>query len=158
MSRRYNGNQGRGNDIKNKANNRQDTRNNPEEKKQKDWKQGLVPQLPVLHYGATTNFIGFKKAIVPYCETRCGLLAKFFHTNQYFDIPEPVIDPRALTPRNYPFGFEREKIKNQYKENARMQQEFLNNKTAKFALIWGQLSESSIQIITQHANFTPQLA
>jgi hypothetical protein len=114
---------------------------------------GLVPELPLLQYGATTNFIQFRKALVPYCENKFKELATFFHTNEYFMVGNIEFDPLELTEDNDPFGFKKELIKQKYRDREKLQQELQSNSYALFGLIWGQLSESSIQVVTQHTDF-----
>jgi hypothetical protein len=117
-------------------------------------KTGLVSELPVLQCGdGITNYAAFKKVLVPYCQKEYPYLAKFFKTGEYYDPPEYEYDEDMLHRRNDPFGLYADEVKQALKQRREIIKDMEEHSLSMYGLIWGQLSDNSIQTIQRHPDF-----
>lgn len=119
------------------------------------YKPGSIPELPVLRYGRNSNYEEFKRKITLYAEREYKQLASFFRTNAYFEVPalEGTFDPEELLAENDPFGIVRAQLIEETRLRVRLVNQMNNDKPALFAVIWGQLSAESEQVVMQHAQW-----
>ena len=116
------------------------------------YRAGCIAELPVLRYGRNSNYEEFKRKITIYAEREYRQLASFFRTNQYF-VPQPMegaFDEEDIDEENDPHGLVRAQLIEETRLRVRLIVKMNNDKPALFAVMWGQLSTESEQVIMQH--------
>jgi hypothetical protein len=129
----------------------QNNQRNGFEKATNPSKLGAIGELPILRYGRVSNYEEFKRKLVIYAEREYGLLGTLFRTMEYYVPPQleegvhyAVED---FDPINDPLGY----IVLLYLRKRKPEPSLLAAKrTALFAVVWGQLSQESEQVIMQH--------
>ena len=118
---------------------------------------GAIAELPILRYGKSTNFEEFKRRISVYAQREYVLLESIFRTEQYEDPPDPVqkemYSEEELSKKNDTYGLLRLQLQEEVKERVKVLSQIALDKKRLFAVMWGQLSPESEQIIMQHAEW-----
>ena len=66
--------------------------------------------MPVLTYGADSNFLDFKKKFITKATVEYKDLGRLFELDEYYVPPAIFIDEEVLTEERDPFGFNRKVI------------------------------------------------
>ena len=99
-----------------------------------------LADVPVLTYGAESNFLDFKKKFVTKAKVDFKDLGRLFDLDEYFVPPAIFIDEEVLTDEMDPHGFHRKVIDTEVVDRTRLIAAMKNNRGALYALLKGQLS------------------
>jgi hypothetical protein len=118
----------------------------------------MVQDLPLLKYGSNANFEQFKRAIANYAEREYPSLSSIFTVGEYVEPPPIIVSdaedaayrPEQLSQKNDPYGILKAQVQEEVRERVKKINIMQDKKKSLFAVIWGQLSPESEQIVMQH--------
>ena len=112
-----------------------------------------LADVPVLTYGAESNFLDFKKKFVIKAKVDFKDLGKLFDLDEYYVPPAVYIDEDMLTEEADPHGFNRKVIDTEVVDRTRHIAAMKNNHGALYALLKGQLSPEGEDAIKLRAGY-----
>lgn len=120
-------------------------------------KHGAIGELPILKYGKVSNYEEFKRRLIIYAEREYGLLGTLFRTMNYY-VPPQIEEGihyvvEDFDAENDPLGLHRATLLEEMKARTKAIIEMESKRTALFAVVWGQISQESEQVIMQHDNW-----
>ena len=115
--------------------------------------QSRLTDVPVLTYGADSNFLDFKKKFITKATVEYKDLGRLFELDEYYVPPAIFIDEEVLTEERDPFGFNRKVIEIEVVRRTNLIASMNENRAALYALLKGQLSLEGEDAIKQREGY-----
>ena len=115
--------------------------------------QSRLADVPILTYGADSNFLEFKRKFIIKATVEFKDLGRTFELDEYYVPPAIFIDEEALTEEADPRGFNRKVIETEVVDRTRLIGTMKNNRGALYALLKGQLSPEGEDAIKLRPGF-----
>jgi hypothetical protein len=117
-------------------------------------RRGAIAEIGILNYGENNNLQEFKRRLSIYALRQFKDLGHMIELEKYYEPPEiPDPDDDAFDQVNDPHGAYKAIYVEKLKMREKKIEEMAGNRTALYAVIWGQLSSESEEAVKQANNW-----
>jgi len=111
-------------------------------------RQVAIAEIGILHHGDRNNLQDFKRKLGMYALRHFKDLGKMIELEEYYEPPViPLPDDDAFDLDNDPHGTRKTIYLERVKMREKLVYEMESNRTSLYAVIWGQLSSESEEVV-----------